>query len=102
MDLPLPPSIASQAGAAAAPAPAAATVPTPEMAAAAVPGRGTAAAAEDGLSVGEPIENAQQFFNWFARVEQLMERGREDVYRSGCRRAPPFCGLSGAPRPGRT
>jgi len=30
----------------------------------------------------EVIENSQQFFNWYADIEESMERGREDVYRA--------------------
>ncbi|TPX32254.1 hypothetical protein SmJEL517_g04569 [Synchytrium microbalum] len=32
--------------------------------------------------VDDPIENTQQFFGWFARIEEDMEVGQEDIYRS--------------------
>ena len=34
----------------------------------------------------DAVENAQQFFAWFASVEASMERGRADIYRSGSAR----------------
>ena len=30
----------------------------------------------------DPIENTQQFLSWFDGVEQNMEKGQEDIYRS--------------------
>ncbi|KAJ3287812.1 Golgi transport complex subunit 3 [Borealophlyctis nickersoniae] len=44
------------------------------------PGQGGKAVALGLLS--EPIENAQQFFNWFSGIEQEMEKGQEDIYRA--------------------
>ncbi|KAJ3129149.1 Golgi transport complex subunit 3 [Nowakowskiella sp. JEL0407] len=32
--------------------------------------------------VDEPIETTQMFFSWFSTVEEEMERGQEDIYRS--------------------
>ncbi|KAK4049565.1 Golgi transport complex subunit 3 [Microbotryomycetes sp. JL201] len=36
---------------------------------------------DDGLDVLEPIETAQQFHDWFTRVERSIEHGQEQVYR---------------------
>ena len=33
------------------------------------------------LGITQPIETTQQFFDWFARMENDMERDQEDVYR---------------------
>ena len=33
------------------------------------------------FGIDEPIENTQQFFGWFARIEEEMELGQEDIYR---------------------
>ncbi|KAI8811510.1 Sec34-like family-domain-containing protein [Cladochytrium replicatum] len=30
----------------------------------------------------DPIETTQQFFTWFSKIEEEMERGQEDVYRT--------------------
>ena len=38
--------------------------------------------AADGVDSDAPIQNAQQFFLWYASVEESMERGQEDVYRA--------------------
>jgi len=32
--------------------------------------------------IREPIETTQQFFNWFSKIEEEMEKGQEDIYRS--------------------
>ena len=32
--------------------------------------------------IGDPIENTLQFFHWFSSIEEEMERGQEDIYRS--------------------
>ncbi|XJO73885.1 hypothetical protein BDV3_004794 [Batrachochytrium dendrobatidis] len=34
------------------------------------------------LTIAETIETTQQFLTWFAKVEEHMERGQEDVYRA--------------------
>ncbi|KAH6567893.1 hypothetical protein BASA82_000752 [Batrachochytrium salamandrivorans] len=34
------------------------------------------------LTIAETIETTQQFLAWFAKVEEEMERGQEDVYRA--------------------
>ncbi|TPX43835.1 hypothetical protein SeLEV6574_g04838 [Synchytrium endobioticum] len=34
------------------------------------------------FGVDHPIENTQQFFAWFSRIEEEMESGQEDIYRS--------------------
>ncbi|CAJ0912409.1 687_t:CDS:10 [Entrophospora sp. SA101] len=36
------------------------------------------------LGITQPIETTQQFFDWFARMENDMERDQEDVYRQAC------------------
>lgn len=36
----------------------------------------------DSLEISEPIETTQQFHDWFARVEQGMEREQEEIYRT--------------------
>jgi len=33
------------------------------------------------LSMEEPIETTQQFFSWFSKIEEDMEKGQEDIYR---------------------
>ena len=34
------------------------------------------------LDLASPVETAQQFHDWFARVEQSMEREQEEIYRT--------------------
>jgi len=52
-----------------------------EAAAVATPAAAMVASTEDDPLPKDPVDNAQQFFGWFAAVEASMERGREDVYR---------------------
>ena len=52
-----------------------------EAAAVTTPAAAMAASTEDDPLPKDPVDNAQQFFGWFASVEASMERGREDVYR---------------------
>ncbi|KAG4108133.1 Sec34-domain-containing protein [Neocallimastix lanati (nom. inval.)] len=33
------------------------------------------------LSMEQPIESTQQFFSWFSKIEEDMEKGQEDIYR---------------------
>jgi hypothetical protein len=33
------------------------------------------------MTVRNPIETAQQFFDWFANIEKEMEQEQEEVYR---------------------
>lgn len=33
------------------------------------------------LSIEQPIESTQQFFSWFSKIEEDMEKGQEDIYR---------------------
>lgn len=35
----------------------------------------------DPLEIVRPVETAQQFHDWFAKVEHSMERGQEEIYR---------------------
>lgn len=42
----------------------------------------TYASATEPLDILDPIETTQQFHDWFARVEQSMEREQEEIYRN--------------------
>ncbi|KAJ3161949.1 Golgi transport complex subunit 3 [Geranomyces michiganensis] len=46
--------------------------------------RGSTCASDENpvLGLREPVETTQQFFNWFETVEQEMERGQEEGYRT--------------------
>ncbi|CAG8522986.1 372_t:CDS:10 [Acaulospora colombiana] len=36
------------------------------------------------LGIPQPIETTQQFFDWFSKMENDMEKDQEDVYRQSC------------------
>lgn len=33
------------------------------------------------LTLEQSIETTQQFFSWFSKIEEDMEKGQEDIYR---------------------
>ncbi|KAJ1538755.1 Golgi transport complex subunit 3, partial [Cladochytrium tenue] len=58
------------------------SAPTPTDTAGAAATSSTAPAAAGPLFLAEPIETSQQFLNWYSQIEDEMEQGLADVYRS--------------------